>query len=76
MPESADQELQSDGDDATAYAALCDVGDLGPGHLVPVRYDGARAWLVFRAPEGESQVVDLYLCGSTKPARSITLPTP
>jgi hypothetical protein len=64
------------GGQAYDYSPMCDVGRLGPGYLVPVKYDGVRAWLVFRTPEGESQVVDLYLCGSDDPARSITLPTP
>jgi len=56
------------------YSPLCDVGDLGRGYVVPVKYDGERAWLVFRKPEGESQVVDLFLCGQDQPTRSITLP--
>lgn len=74
--EAADQHFLTDGDGAAAYSVMCDVGDLGPGHLVPVRYDGRRAWLVFRTPVGETQVVDLYLCGSNEPTRSITLPAP
>lgn len=55
------------------YSAVCDVGDIGPGRLVPVRYDGERAWLVFRHAEGDAQVVDLFLCGADEPTRSITL---
>jgi hypothetical protein len=58
------------------YSPICDVGDLGRGYVVPVKYDDERAWLVFRTPEGESQVVDLYLCGQDEPTRSITLPAP
>lgn len=61
---------------STAYATVCAVGDLGRGHRVPVRYDGERAWLVFRPEQGETQVVDLYLCGREEPTRSITLPAP
>lgn len=47
----------------------------GPGKLLPVRYDGSRAVLVYRPARGDSVVVDLYLCGSDEPSRSITLPT-
>ena len=39
-----------------------------------VRYDGQRGVLVYRPVKGDTQVVDLYLCGSDDPARSITLP--
>jgi hypothetical protein len=38
--------------------------------------DGAPAVLVLRPPHGDSRVVDLYLCGSARPTRSITLPAP
>ncbi len=58
------------------YSVLCHTGRLGAGQKVPVRYDGERGWLVFRAPEGDTQVVDLYLCGHDEPTRSITLPAP
>ena len=52
-----------------------DPGGSAPGPaVVAVRYDGERGWLVFRPPEGETQVVDLYLCGQDDPTRSITLP--
>lgn len=47
----------------------------GRGDLVAVRYDGGPAVLVYRPARGDSQVVDLYLCGTTDPIRSITLPT-
>jgi hypothetical protein len=66
----------ADGNAAQEYSPVCDVGDLGRGYVVPVKYDDERAWLVFRKPEGESQVVDLYVCGRDDPTRSITLPTP
>jgi len=72
-PEATSDELASG---SSAYSAVCGVGDLGRGRQVPVRYDGERAWLVFRPPQGETQVVDLYLCGRDEPTRSITLPTP
>lgn len=75
LPSTSDSYLTASGA-ATEYSAVCDVGDLGRGYLVPVKYDDERAWLVFRTPEGESQVVDLYLCGQDEPTRSITLPAP
>ena len=43
---------------------------------LPATYRGAPAALVFRAPQGSSQVVDLYVCGSPDPVRSTTLTTP
>ncbi|GAA4372641.1 hypothetical protein [Nocardioides caricicola] len=69
--ETTDGELASDG---AAFAAVCGLGRVGPGRRVPVRYDGDRAWLVFRPVQGDTQVVDLYLCGLEAPTRSITLP--
>jgi hypothetical protein len=44
--------------------------------LVPAEYQKAPAALVFRAVEGSSQVVDLYVCGDARPIRSATLPAP
>ncbi len=35
---------------------------------------GRPGWLVYRAPRGDTQVVDLFLCGSDSPERSATLP--
>lgn len=40
---------------------------------VAATYRGAPAALVYRDPEGSSQVVDLYVCGSGDPVRSTTL---
>ena len=59
-----------------SFAAECSAADWGGGTFVPVRYAGDAGVLVFRAPEGDSQVVDLFQCGSAKVLRSITLPTP
>jgi hypothetical protein len=50
--------------------------DPGSGSLLPVSYDGAPAYLVLRPPAGDTQVVDLYLCGDTASRRSITLTAP
>lgn len=46
----------------------------GTGLLVPARYDGRLGAVIFRAAKGETQVVDLFLCGNDEPTRSITLP--
>ncbi|WP_151083892.1 hypothetical protein [Nocardioides cynanchi] len=39
-------------------------------------YEKAPAALVYHAPAGSTQVVDLYVCGSSRPVRSVTLPSP
>ncbi len=39
-------------------------------------YRRAPAVLVYHRPAGTSQVVDLFVCGSSRPLRSVTLPTP
>ncbi|WP_243058298.1 hypothetical protein [Nocardioides sp. SR21] len=74
----AQEEYDSDGTDSggLSYDVRCEFAPTGPGRVVSVTYDGDRGWLVYRAPQGESQVVDLYLCGRSKPTRSITLPAP
>ncbi len=46
------------------------------GERVRATYQRAPAVLVFHAPGSSSQVVDLYLCGSSSPVRSATLPSP
>jgi hypothetical protein len=52
------------------------VPSLGNATLVPATYQKAPAALVYHAAAGSTQVVDLYICGSAKPVRSVTLPTP
>jgi len=60
-----------------AYADFdCAFAEFGAGALVPVRYDAAAAILAFRAPAGDTQVVELVQCGSGLTLRSITLPGP
>jgi hypothetical protein len=49
---------------------------LGGVDVVPATYEKAPAALVYHAPAGTTQVVDLYVCGTSKPVRSVTLPTP
>jgi len=46
----------------------------GLGVLVAVRYDGAPAYVAFREPMGESQVVEVLQCGTGDLLRSTTLP--
>jgi len=53
---------------------VCEPGDWGRGGLVPVLYDGAPGWVVLRPVRGETQVADLFLCGSEQTVRSVTLP--
>jgi hypothetical protein len=55
-------------------AVSCERADWGRGRTVGVLYDHAPAVLVLRPPRGETQVVDLYRCGSTDLLRSSTLP--
>ena len=77
--------LRPDGD--TAASALpqdgAELNDLpgqlrcaapGRGRAVEVLYDGSPGLLLYRPPRGDSQVVELYLCGGDEPTRSITLP--
>ena len=66
---------------ASAYSRLgevdasCAVPSL-PGRRVNATYQQAPAVLVFHPPVSSAQVVDLYLCGSHRPVRSATLPSP
>jgi hypothetical protein len=59
-----------------AAGALCSADSWGQGRFVLVRYGKTPAVLVFRRPLGDTQVVDLFLCGSEQPERSVTLPAP
>lgn len=59
-----------------AAGVLCSADSWGSGRFVPVRYGKTTAVLVFRRPVGDTQVVDLFLCGSEEPVRSVTLPAP
>lgn len=54
----------------------CPPADWGRGRLLGVLYDGAPTVLAFRAPEGDSQVVELLRCGNGEILRSTTLPEP
>lgn len=54
----------------------CPTGAWGAGRYVAVRYAGDPGWIVFRRPEGDTQVADLFLCGTELARRSLTLPYP
>ncbi len=69
----ASMSTNSDSSAARELLKACAVPDV-PGRTVAVRYDGQRGVLVYRPAKGDTQVVDLYLCGSDEPTRSITLP--
>jgi hypothetical protein len=43
---------------------------------VRATYRRAPAALVYHRPAGSTQVVDLFVCGSSRPIRSVTLPVP
>jgi len=59
-----------------AAGAACGAASWGRGRFVPVSYGGTPAVLVFRRPVGDTQVADVFLCGSKEPVRSVTLPAP
>jgi hypothetical protein len=44
--------------------------------VVRATYERAPAALVYHPVAGTIQIVDLYVCGSSRPVRSVTLPTP
>lgn len=62
--------------DRVKNRTVCDPGAWGGGSYVAVLYDGAEGWVVLRQPQGETQVADLFLCGSEVVVRSVTLPHP
>ena len=73
--ESAEEEL--DGDLSRVRGrTVCEPGAWGQGGYVAVVYDGAEGWVVLRRPQGDTQIVDLFLCGSEAVVRSVTLPYP
>ena len=67
---------QNDRAPGKALRQACRTDAWGAGTFVPVRYDGQPAVVVFRRPQGDTQVADLFLCGGTEPERSVTLPAP
>jgi hypothetical protein len=67
--------LASTYDDATKAVNSCT--DLSRhARAIPAEYRRAPAALVYRRPIGSSQVVALILCGTDRPIRTTTLPSP
>jgi hypothetical protein len=61
--------------EARASLAVCGPGDWGRGRYLPVQYGRAAGYVVLRRPRGDTQVADLFLCGSDRVVRSVTLPS-
>jgi hypothetical protein len=63
------------------YSAHSDIAGrscvVAPAHsrLLKAVFRHAPAVLVYHRPAGSTQVVDLFVCGTTQPLRSVTLPT-
>jgi hypothetical protein len=65
------------GDAATnSFDPTCPLPDAGSSETVSVTYDGLPGALVFRAPVGSTQQVDLFLCGEAEALRSLRLRAP
>lgn len=62
--------------DESTRSVSCDLRGIGPGQRVAAQVDGSRGLVVFRRGEGETQQVDLYVCGDPQPVRTLTLPAP
>ena len=73
---SADAYSSGKGSANRAAGAACGAGQWGRGRFVPVSFGGTPAVVVFRRPVGDTQVADVFLCGSSEPVRSVTLPAP
>lgn len=54
----------------------CLVDSAGRGDVVAITYDGEPGALVYREPVGDSQRVDVFLCGEVDPVRSLRLRAP
>lgn len=59
----------------SARDLVCEPGAWGRGVYAPVRYGGAAGYVVFRRARGDTQVADLFVCGSELAVRSVTLPS-
>ena len=44
--------------------------------ILAAKYRKAPAALVYQRPQGSSQVVYLFVCGSSEPIKTTTLPAP
>lgn len=54
----------------------CDLRGIGQGRRLVAQVDGQVGVVVFRRPDGAAQQADLYICGSSVPVRTLTLPAP
>jgi hypothetical protein len=58
------------------HGFTCARARFGKGQRVAVRYAGAPAVAVFRAPTASTQVAEVLQCGTAKVLGSVTLPPP
>ena len=72
------RQLRRLSDDTATFSAdpTCPLPGSGSGETVSVTYDGLPGALVFRAPVGSTQQVDLFLCGEPEALRSLRLRAP
>ncbi|SEC02549.1 hypothetical protein SAMN04489844_1530 [Nocardioides exalbidus] len=68
--------LSSDASGAPAPGTACDLPALGRGRQVAAEVDGQPGIIVFRRPSGAAQQVELYVCGTPEPVRTLTLLAP
>ena len=54
----------------------CDLPSLGKGRRLLARVDDQIGVVVFRRPDGATQVAELYVCGTPAPVRTLLLPAP
>lgn len=54
----------------------CALPSLGQGRRLLAEVDGGLGVVVFRRPDGAAQQVELYVCGTADPVRTLTLPAP
>lgn len=54
----------------------CDLRGIGQGRRLEAQVDGFPGVVVFRRPDGAAQQVDVYVCGTSVPVRTLTLPAP
>ncbi len=72
--EASRNDAQASGPRSALVAETCRPGVWGGGRYLRVAVDGDAGWLVYRPPRGDTEVVDLFLCGEADPERSTTIP--
>jgi len=72
------RQLRRLSDTSASFGAdpACLLPHAGSGKRVSVTYGGLPGALIFRAPVGSTQQVDLFLCGEPDALRSLRLPAP